>query len=155
MTAKRCWTKQPSHLFIEGYFNFLNYPYLYRAYALHRGRNGSTPRVFIWQPHPSHRVVSPWRILRDHATCCLQFPLKLPPPGFETKPSRKPDVHSSGWFWGSTTKLSWVSHRVRVPHIMDMSRQSSTTPTTWSALPHPLASACPRCQPPRLVTQLL
>jgi hypothetical protein len=37
MTAKRCWTNQPSPLFIESCSYFLNYPYLYRAYPLHRG----------------------------------------------------------------------------------------------------------------------
>jgi hypothetical protein len=36
-----------------------------------------------------------------------------------------------------------------------VSRQSSTTPTTRSTPPCPRASACPRCQPPRLVTRLL
>jgi hypothetical protein len=30
--------------------------------------------------------------------CHLHFSLELPPPGFEAKPSKKPAIHSAGWF---------------------------------------------------------
>jgi hypothetical protein len=36
MTSSRYRTNQPSHLFIDGYSHFLNYPYLHRVYPLHR-----------------------------------------------------------------------------------------------------------------------
>jgi hypothetical protein len=77
MAAKGYWTNQPSPLFIEGYSHFLNYPYLHRAYPLHRRRNGPTPRFSIRRPRPSHKVASPWRTLRVHATCRHRFPPNL------------------------------------------------------------------------------
>jgi hypothetical protein len=43
----------------------------------------------------------------------------------------------------------------RPPCLGHVSHQSSTTPTTRSALPRPRSSVCPRCQPLRLVTWLL
>jgi hypothetical protein len=87
----------------------------------------------------------------------------LPPSSNETatarfwaKPSWKPTVHSVGWFWGSTTKTAVsITPRARPPCPRHVSHQPLAAPTTWPAPPHPRASVCPRCQPPRLVTRLL
>jgi hypothetical protein len=86
--------------------------------------------------------------------CCFQFPPKLLPPGLEAKPSRKPIVHSAGWFWGPNhqTAVS-IAPRARTSCPGHVFRQSSTALSTRPALPRPRASAYPRCQPPRLVTQ--
>jgi hypothetical protein len=104
MAAKRCWTNQPSPQFIEGYSHFLNYPYLYRAYPLHRGRNGQTPRFSIRRPRPSHGVASPWRTLRDQAACHHWFSPELPPPSFETQIQQNPPSVALGGFEAQTTK---------------------------------------------------
>jgi hypothetical protein len=48
-----------------------------------------------------------------------------------------------------------IAPRVCPPCPGQVSRQSSIAPTTWTAPPHTCATACPRCQPPRLVTRLL
>jgi hypothetical protein len=156
MAAKGYWTNQPSPLFIEGYSHFLNYPYLHRAYPLHRGRNGPTPRFSIQRPRPSQGVASPWRTIRDHAACHRRFPPEPPLPSFEALNSAKPTIRSAGWFWGPNHQTC-REHRTSCTSstIRRMSRQSSTTPATRSTLPRPRTSACPRCQPPRLVTWLL
>jgi hypothetical protein len=104
MVAKGCWTNQPSPLFIEGYSHFINYPYLHRAYPLHRGRNRLTPRFSIRRPRPSHGVASPWRILCDHATCRHRFPPELPPPSFEAQTQQNQASVALGGFEAQTTK---------------------------------------------------
>jgi hypothetical protein len=104
MAAKRYWTNQPSPLFIEGYYHFLNYPYLHRDYPLHRGRNGPTPRFSIRRPCSSNRVASPWCTLRDHATCSHRFPPETPPPSFEAQTQQNPPSVALGGFEAQTTK---------------------------------------------------
>jgi hypothetical protein len=104
MPAKRYWTSQPSPLFIEGYYHFLNYSYLHRAYPLHLGQNGPTPRFSIRRPRPSHGVASPWRTLHNHATYSHRFPLELPPPSFEAKTQQNPPSVALGGFEAQTTK---------------------------------------------------
>jgi hypothetical protein len=104
MAAKGCWTNQPSPLFIEGYSHFLNYPYLHRAYPLHRARNGPTPRFSIRLPRPSHGVASPWCTLRDHVACRYRFLPEPPPPSFEAQTQQKPPSVVLGGFEIQTTK---------------------------------------------------
>jgi hypothetical protein len=116
MAAKRCWTNQSFPLFIEGYSYFLNYSYLHRAYPLHRGRNGQTPRFSIWWPRPSHGVASPRRTLRDHAMCRDQFPPELPSPSFEAQTQQDPPSVALGGFETQTTKtIVSTAPRARPP----------------------------------------
>jgi hypothetical protein len=104
MAAKGCWTNQPSPLFIEGYSHFLKYPYLHRAYPLHRGRNGPTSRFSIRRPRPSHGVASPWRTLRDHVACRHRFPPEPPPPSFEAQTQQNQVSVALSGFEAQTTK---------------------------------------------------
>jgi hypothetical protein len=63
--------------------------------------------------------------------------------------SAKPTICKLGGFDAQTV----VSHRDRRPtRPRHVSHQSSTTPAIQPAPPCPRASACPRCQPPRLVS---
>jgi hypothetical protein len=68
----------------------------------------------------------------------------------------KTAIRSVGWFripnHQTTVSIAPRGHPPRPGHV---SCQSSTTPATWPAPSCPRASACPRCQPPRLVTWLL
>jgi hypothetical protein len=65
MSAQNKWQPRdaeptsPPLLFTESYSHFLNYPYLHRAYPVHRGQNGPNPRFSIRRPRPSHGVASP------------------------------------------------------------------------------------------------
>ena len=127
MAAKRCWTNQPSPLFIEGYSHFLNYPYLHRAYPLHRGRNGPTPRFSIRRPRPSHGVASPWCTLRDHVACRHRFPSEPPPPSFEAQTQQNPPSVALGGFEAQTTK----------PVVSTAPRARPPRPDTCPASPRP------------------
>jgi hypothetical protein len=69
--------------------------------------------------------------------------------------SAKPTIRSAWWFWGSTTKPLWVAYCIRVPHVLDMCPISPWTCWQHDLLQHEDDSACPWCQPPRLVTRLL
>jgi hypothetical protein len=103
----------------RGLFHLLNYPYLHRAYPLHRGRNGPTPRFSIRQPHASHEVASPWCTLRCDVMCRHWFPLELSLPSFEAQTQQNlPSVVLSG-FEVQTTKPPWVSHCVCVSHVLE------------------------------------
>jgi hypothetical protein len=104
MAAKGYWSNQPSPLFIEGYSHFLNYPYLHRAYPLHRGRNGLTPRFSIRRPRPSHGVASNWRTLHDHAACRHRFPPEPPLPSFEAQTQQNQPSVALGGSDAQTTK---------------------------------------------------
>jgi hypothetical protein len=70
--------------------------------------------------------------------------------------SAKPVIRSAGWFRG-TNHQTCHEHRTSCTSstIRHVSHRSSNTPATQSTPPRPRASACPRCQPPRLVTWLL
>jgi hypothetical protein len=118
MVAKGCWTNQPSPLFIEGYSHFLNYPNLHRAYPLHRGQNGPTPRFSIRRPRPSHRVALPLRTLRDHAACHHRFPLESPLLSFEAQTQQNQASVALGRFEAQTTKPAVsTAPRARPPRL--------------------------------------
>jgi hypothetical protein len=72
---------------------------------------------------------------------------------FWAKPNQKPIVCSARWSF-EVQPPNHLEYRTTCapPHPRHVSCQSSTTPTTWPALPRPHANACPRCQPPHLVT---
>lgn len=128
----------PSLLFIEDYFRFLNYPLIHRVYPLSRGKNG--PRT-----HTPQEVVSHWRTLRDDTT----YSLWLPPELCHRVLRPKPD------------EIISVNHKLvlRLNHQNPCSQsttkascRSSTIPVTWSTLPCRCTCWCPRYQPPWLVT---
>jgi hypothetical protein len=127
MAAKRCKTNQSPRLFIYGYSHFLNYPYLHRAYPLHQNRNGPALRFSIRRPRLSHGVASPWRILRNHATCRHWFSLKPPSPSFEAQTQQNPPSVALGDFEAQTTK----------PVVSTAPRAHSPRPDTCPASPRP------------------
>jgi hypothetical protein len=83
MEAKRYGTNQSSPLFIEGYFYFLNYPYLQRMYALRQEQNRSTPRLSIRRPHAPQAIASPWSTLFFDTRGHQRFPPEPPLLSFE------------------------------------------------------------------------
>jgi hypothetical protein len=68
----------------------------------------------------------------------------------------KPTIRSVGCFWGPNHQTC-REHRSLCTSSTTrrVSRQSLTMSATRSTPPRPRARACPRCQPPRLVTRLL
>jgi hypothetical protein len=163
MAAKRCWTNQPSPLFIEGYSHFLNYHYLHRAYPLHRRRNGSTPRFSIWRPRPSHGVASPWCTLGDHAACRHRFPPEPPPPSFEAQTQQNPPSVALGGFEAQTIKPAMSTAPRARPPRSDMCPASPRPRRQHCPLHHVLAQVCvrrvshrswsPGCSDPSVKTQ--
>jgi hypothetical protein len=146
----------PPFLFIDGYVHFLNYHYLHRVYPLHRVRSGPSPRFSIRRPHAPHEIALPWRTLRCDATCRHRFPLEPPPPNFEVQTQQNPpSIALCGFEAQTIKKTTSIAPHLRTPCPGHVSRQSSTAPATRFSLPRPRVSACPRCQPPRLVTRLL
>jgi hypothetical protein len=133
---------------MEGYFYFLNYPYLHRVYPLHQMQNRSTPRFLIQQPLAPNEVVSLWGHVPP------QVPSRTATAEFWGPNSAKPTIHSAGWFWGSTNKPSYRTACVfpmswtRVLPVLDCA-------SNMAALPCPRVSACPRCHPPQQVTWLI
>jgi hypothetical protein len=142
MEAKGYWTNQPSPLFIEGYSHFLNYPYLHRAYPLHRGRNGPTPRFLIRRPRPSHGVASPWRTLRDYAACRHWFPPEPPPLSFEAQSQQNQPSVALGGFEAQTTKPTVSTAPCAHPTRSDTFPASPRPRQQHGPLHHVLAQVC-------------
>jgi hypothetical protein len=68
----------------------------------------------------------------------------------------KPIIRSARWFWGSTTKSSWVAHHVCIPQILDMCIASPWPCRRHDLFCHVLASVhvpsvshygCPNARP--------
>jgi hypothetical protein len=83
-------------LFIEGYFYFLNYPYLHRVYPLHWGKIDQL-LGFRSDGHALHTKLLRLA-LRCDAMCRLRFPLEPSQPSFETQTQQKTVIRSAGWF---------------------------------------------------------
>jgi hypothetical protein len=92
-------------------------------------------------------VITPCATSTSHWNChhrVLRRNLVKNPPsialgGFEAQPPSRYEYCTA-----HTSPTSWTRFH-----------QSSTAPATRPTLPCPRASACPRCQPPWLITQLL
>jgi hypothetical protein len=118
MAGNRCWTNQPFSLFIKGYIFYKNTP-IYIEH-IHSARGKIYQLLgFRSDDHALHtkllRFDAPFVVPPRAATGSLRNHRRRVLRSNSTKTA----IHSAGWFWGSTTKSSWVSHRVRIPHVMD------------------------------------
>jgi hypothetical protein len=142
----------PTTLFIEDYLPRLNYPYLHRVYPLCRGKMDQL-LGFLFDGHALHTklllldtlfVVMPCATTSSHQNCHRRV---LRPTSVK---------NPSSVVWGGFSRFHHqtpvsIAPRAHPTHPTQVP-QCLTAPTTWPTPPHPHASACPRCQPPRLVT---
>jgi hypothetical protein len=122
MATKRYWTNQTPTLFIECYFYFLNYPICIES--IHSVRHKIDQLIgFRSNGHALHT-----KLLH------LDTPFAVTPRAVTSSlPNRCRRV------WGPTTKPLWVSHRMRVPHVLDTCPTSPRLRRQHSLLCHILA----------------